>query len=158
MNSMLAAEDVLKDCELALESLEAETDRRKFRLFWLAAVAALRSVGHVLEKIDSKESERMKKAIAQAYTAWKSNKEHHKIFWQFIEEERNTLLKEGEPAVQPVPYQINVNADFVYECDFDIFAPMLKDPYMGEDCRDVLRDAINWWRVEIDAIKSTINT
>jgi len=155
MDQLLAAEEVLNDCELALEFLEVESDRRKFRIFWLAAVAAIRSVGHVLDKVDAKDNPRLKQASNSAFETWKNNKGQYKIFWFFIEDERNTLLKQGEPGIHPLPYQLQVDADFVYECDFDIFAPMLKGPYFGEDCRDVLREAINWWKIELNEIKKS---
>jgi hypothetical protein len=152
--NQLACEEVLADCRHALEFLEQETDPRKFRLFWLAGVAALRSVGHVLAKVDSDSHEAISREAAAAYIRWKHDKEKHKIFWSFINEERNTLLKEGEPGVHPRPSMLHVEPDFVYECDFDIFAPMLKGPYFGEDCRDVLGLAIQWWESEIASIKA----
>ena len=43
---------VLEDCRLALQLLEEETDLRRWRLHWVAAVALVRAVGHVLEKVD----------------------------------------------------------------------------------------------------------
>jgi hypothetical protein len=152
--NQLVCEEVLADCRHALEFLEQETDPRKFRLFWLAGVAALRSVGHVLAKVDAGNHEALAIAATAAYARWKQDKEKHKIFWSFIDEERNTLLKEGEPGVCPLPSMLHVEADFVYECDFDIFAPMLKGPYFGEDCRDVLELAIQWWEGELASIKA----
>lgn len=152
--NQLVCEKVLADCKHALEFLEHETDPRKFRLFWLAAVAALRSVGHVLIKVDADSHESIAIEAAAAYTRWKQNKETHRIFWSFIEKERNTLLKEGEPGVCPLPSILHVEADFAYDCDFNIFAPMLKGPYIGEDCRDILKLAIQWWEHEITSIKT----
>lgn len=150
---MLIAEKVLADCKVALEFLEEETDPRKFRLFWLAAVSAVRSVGHVLNKVDAVAHPKLRSATNKSYARWKQEKEKNKIFWDFIEDERNMLLKEGEPGVYPGPVQIQVDADFVYQSDFDIYAPMLKGSYAGEDCRDVLQLAIDWWMIELDRIK-----
>ncbi len=150
----LVCEEVLADCRHALEFLEMETDPKKFRLFWLAGVAALRSVGHVLAKVDAGANEAVEREAKAAFARWKQDKNEHKIFWSFIDKERNTLLKEGEPGVCPLPSLLHVEADYVYECDFDIFAPMLKEPYFGEDCRDVLEMAIQWWQSEIASIKA----
>ncbi|MBQ0960342.1 hypothetical protein KAK06_15410 [Ideonella sp. 4Y11] len=153
MTLSLAAEEVLRDCENALSFLQEETDPSKFRLFWLAAVAGLRSVGHVLDKVDSLEQPKLGAAARAAYSRWKQEPENNQIFWQFIDNERNSLLKEGEPAVYPVPHRLLIDADFVYDGDFDLFAPILKGPYIGEDCRDVLGLAVSWWKEQINAIK-----
>lgn len=147
-------EQVLDDSELALELLEAESDPQRFRLYWLAAVASLRSVGHVLHKIDAATSSRHRRAIDSAYQRWKQDKHAHRIFWLFIEEERNNVLKSADPGVYPISHELSWGEDVVYEVDFDIYAPMLRGPWEGLDCRDVVREAIAWWRTELAVIQA----
>lgn len=154
MHRSLESSQVLDDCMLALELLESETDPQRFRLFWLAAVAALRSVGHVLHKVDAARSQKHERAVSAAYSRWKEDREAHRIFWLFIDYERNSVLKEADPSVYPIAHKLSVDPDLVYELDFDIFAPMLKGPWEGEDCRDVVSQAIEWWRVELSRIQA----
>ena len=47
-----AARKVLADCEVALEMLEEEEDEQRWRVLWAGAMALLRAVGHVLQKVD----------------------------------------------------------------------------------------------------------
>ncbi|WP_156478836.1 hypothetical protein [Alcanivorax sp. NBRC 102028] len=56
---MLKAEKVLADCKKAVELMEAEENPDSFRVLWVACLALLRSVGHVLKKVDGKSSPEM---------------------------------------------------------------------------------------------------
>ena len=47
--------EVLEDCRMALTLLEEERDYRRWRVHWAAAVALVRAVGHVLDKVDGKD-------------------------------------------------------------------------------------------------------
>ena len=60
------ARKVLADCKKAHDLLEAESDTARFRLLWVSGVALLRSVGHVLQKVDSRHDLRVKGAIDEA--------------------------------------------------------------------------------------------
>lgn len=87
---VMAARKVLADCKNTHRFIEHETDATRFRVFWVAGVALLRAVGHVLHKVDARQNARMKDAIHEAYQGWKKDKEANAIFWEFIERERNT--------------------------------------------------------------------
>jgi hypothetical protein len=153
----LAAEAVLKECEFALYCMEREDDRRKFKLFWMAALAGLRSVGHVLKNVDGPREPQIEKSAASAFARWKADREKHRIFWEFIEDERNALLKEARRGVLAIPYSIMVEKES-HNVDFELYAPMIDGPYGGEDCRDVLKLAINWWKQELREIKRDAKT
>jgi hypothetical protein len=153
----LTAEAVLKDCEFALTCLESEDDRRKFKLFWMAALAGLRSVGHVLKNVDGAHEPKLERAAASAFGRWKADREKHQIFWEFIEDERNALLKEARRGVLAIPYDLLAGKEG-HSVDFQIYAPMVDGPYGGEDCRDVLKLAINWWKRELKEIKRDAET
>jgi hypothetical protein len=85
---------VLLDCEAALEDLRAGPTGLQWRTRWAAVVALLRSVGHVLQKVDAKSSRAMGQAIREAFADLKATAPEPRIFWTFIEEERNNILKE----------------------------------------------------------------
>jgi hypothetical protein len=153
----LVAEAVLKECEFALKCMETEDDRRKFRLFWMAAVAGLRSVGHVLNNVDGDHDAKVRKAAASAFARWKANRRKHQIFWEFIDDERNALLKEARRGVLAIPYDLLAGKER-HNIDFQLYAPMVDGPYGGEDCRDVLKLAISWWKRELREIKRDAET
>lgn len=159
-----AAREVIEDCRIALALLEEEKDYRRWRVHWTAAVALVRAVGHVLDKVDGKDPVR-KRISKEFFQRWKTDPEHE-IFTKFIEHERNNLLKEyasdtyplkdvsilmqrhvvplggGEPMVLSDVANIGEN----------IYRPLLGGPWDGIDCRDVLGEAIRWWENQLTAI------
>ena len=164
------AREVLSDCTAALELLEADTDDTRWRVHWAAAVALIRAVGHVLAKVDG-ANETVRKVADEAFRRWKSDDPEHHIFRDFIERERNNLLKENGTDVHPLT---NVALAFqftaipvgsgepvlvrdVAEIDENIYRPMIDGPWEGNDARDVLSLAIEWWLRELDAIDAEVN-
>lgn len=145
--------------------LEDETDSQRWRIHWAAAVALIRAVGHVLDKVDGQDPD-FKSAASQAYKRWKGDTPEHEIFREFIERERNNLLKEYRSDVhpraeislaleflaQPVAGGDPVRMCHVGEIDENIYRPMLEGPWEGDDARDVLEMAISWWATELAAI------
>jgi hypothetical protein len=147
----LKAGVVLDDCCHALHLLEMESDPKTFRVLWVAAVALVRSVGHVLEKVDAVKDERLKQIISRAYARWKADKEQNSIFWEFIRDERNQLLKEYVISFSSDPVPVRLG-DVSYKIGNLLFCPIIKGKYSGADCRDILSDAIDWWEKELNQI------
>ncbi len=65
---------------------------------WVLTIALLRAVGHALEKEDAKSDARVKKAQRSWWNTLKATKPNPSIFWEFIERDRNLLLKGKPPA------------------------------------------------------------
>jgi hypothetical protein len=128
----------------------------------VTAVALLRAVGHVLRNSDAKADPILESVVLEAWNRLSSTKPEPAIFWQFIEEERNNILKEyrltaGQGVtVRPGTLHINMKtgeqwADhglptlYHYEMNSGLYA--------GVDQRVVLTEAIEWWEsylAEID--------
>ena len=88
--------------------LQMESKPDTFRVLWVAGIALIRTVGHVLQKVDSKESSAVKTAVELIYYQWKSEKLNNTIFWDFIELERNQILKQYELGFFEGPVSILV--------------------------------------------------
>ncbi len=119
---------VLADCRVALEEAELALDPVAFRRSWAAVVALLRAVGHVLDKVDGRQSESLRRAIDARWRIWNANRAGNRAYWKFIESERNNVLK-------------------VYD---------LGDK-QNEACRpdlDAAKKALTWWATELDAIEA----
>jgi hypothetical protein len=94
----------------------------------------------------------------------------HEIFREFIEHERNNLLKEYRSDVHPsdtVPVAIQMpiipvnggETKFigeVFHLDENIYRPLLEGRWEGIDSRDVLGEALNWWSAQLDAIDKEV--
>jgi hypothetical protein len=162
--------EVLSDCRVALSLLEEEKDIQRWRVHWAAAVALIRAVGHVLDKVDGRDAI-VKQAAKTAFQRWKGSDAKHEIFREFIERERNNLLKEYHSDVHPlgeVPIAIQYTAvplkggdpvmlGQVAEIGENIYRPMLDGPWEGDDARDVLIAAINWWERQLNAIDRVVS-
>jgi hypothetical protein len=163
-----AAREVLDDCRLALAMLEEETDLARWRVHWTGAVALLRAVGHVLDKVDG-EDPLTKRLASQAFKRWKGSAPEHEIFREFIEPERNSVLKEyrfrhhpldevqmavGYTLQNPVTGE-TVQLGDVLPLGDNIYRPFLEGWREGDDARDVLSEAIDWWEAELSALEFT---
>lgn len=164
MAKLGAARGVLADCEAARARLEDETDDVSWRLLWVAAIVLLRTVGHVLAKVDGAGDLAIRKAADTAFWQWKSDAPEHGIFRDFIDDERNLILKEYEHRMSSGPVRlvailpgtaVQDRTSEIFLADGNLFRPMLSGPYQGEDGRDVLDQAIAWWKRELDLIEIT---
>ena len=142
-----AARRVLADCKAALEMLE---DERRWRVGWVGALALLRAVGHVLRNVDGR-TPRAQAAINAAYDSWKAKPEHL-VFREFIERERNNILKEYRLSVldSAEAHVAVVVGDSDAVCganetplvlDENLFRPVTEGFGAGEDARDVYRES-----------------
>lgn len=153
----MRAEIVLDDCRKALALIEDARTEQDFRVYWVALLALLRAVGHVLNKVDGASSSALREAVDARWDSWQRNRDQHRLFWDFIEAERNAVLKTYEMGVHPGDVQVLVDnpaAAEVFTLDECIFKPLLDGPFAGEDGRDVARDAIVWWQGELSGIAS----
>ena len=132
-----AARAVLRDCHRSARELAEATTPAIWRLRWITTVVLLRTVGHVLDKVDGARSPYLRGAIDREWARVKAQRADNLIFHAFIEEERNSIAKEyeiGSRLVQPVAADNSPILD----------APM----FIGNRIvpqRKVIKEAINWW-------------
>jgi hypothetical protein len=111
----------------------------EWRLYWVAGIALLRTIGHVLAKVDANSSADHSQAIDSLWRKLKSDREENWIFWDFIEKERNNLLKTYSFSARFVPNQEGAYIEFEG----------------GEDAFQLFRQAVYWWRhqlMELEAV------
>ena len=96
----LKAEQVIEDCEFAIAKHNSSLQGTEFRLSWWTIVSLLRAIGHVLEKVDSRESIRHAQIISDEYEKLKKTKPKPEIYWNFIKIERDNYLKEYNYGAQ----------------------------------------------------------
>ena len=63
----MASRSVLQDVEKCLEWLEDESDEFRFRMALIAAVALIRTVGHVLRKVDGSRRPALMEIISRRF-------------------------------------------------------------------------------------------
>lgn len=155
------ARRVLSDVEVVRDKLEDEVGWIEWRLYWVTAVVLIRAVGHVLVKVDGRAAPVVRDVANELHKKWKSTDERDAIFRDFIEQERNSILKEYEFGMSegPVPVsakmQNSLTGEFFEQhalIEENIYRPMRSGPYEGEDGRTLLDEAISWWVTQLDWI------
>jgi len=165
------ARQVLSDCRAALALLEGDTDNEAWRVHWAAAVALVRAVGHVLRNVDGVDA-RIRVAADAAHKRWTSSDPEHEIFREFIERERNNLLKEYRTDVH-ASTEVMLAIELTMQrtdggppvlmrevggIGENIYRPMIDGPWEGDDARDVLSAAVEWWESELESIERAART
>jgi hypothetical protein len=147
------ARDVLGDCREARADLVDGIMGSEWRRKWTLVVTLLRTVLHVLDKVDGEGDPAVRVAVSDAWDNLKRTKPNPDIFWQFVDEDRNLIVKLykhragqnasvflGEPVVVETSYSMN------------------DGPFVGQDPRDVADRAITWLGDYLDAIDEAVST
>jgi hypothetical protein len=123
----------------------------------------LRAVGHVLDKADGETDAKHRDAVTAKWNEWKADKNANAVFWNFIEAERNNLLKEYKFGVEPEPtYLVTEDGNQIVTEDGDFlvteddFFRLSHVGFEDQEGRDVIGEAIEWWRQQLDAIEAQL--
>lgn len=146
------ARTALADLEVALQMLDIEADPARFRVLWVGAVALTRAIGHILNKVDAQTSPQLARAITTRFREWKADPAQHAYFHEFVELERNMVLKEygfGFLSDSTIVFQSGGGSDLYTN---NLFCPVPDGMFAGHDCRYVLEESIAWWHRELDKI------
>lgn len=156
-----AARLVLEDCRQELLEFAEHLPASAWRRHWIALLVLLRAVGHVLDKVDGKRSPALQRAISAWWSGVNNDKAAHPLFWEFIERERNSFIKEyATSARQIVAIQVGaVNYDAKTDRQWSdppqstqYLQCMHSGHYAGQDQREIAREAIRWWETQLDSI------
>ena len=154
------AREVLSDCEAALGSLADCEYGSEWRRHWVTVLALLRAVGHVLEKVDSKSSPRMAFIVREQFNLLKRTKPEPRIFWNFIEEERNNVLKEyrisgvhasNASSVTFFAGGRNVTASADGTTHMHVFD---RGAFTGRHQVEVAAEAVAWWTAYLQKVET----
>jgi len=160
----LAARTVLEDCKQAAAMFTPGLQGSQWRIAYMANVALLRAVYHVLKSRDAAVDPALRKKIE----TWDSNllasKPAPTIYWEFIVSERNLLLKEYQSlagqgvAVPGVRIEVNLRTrEERVTClgEIDRLYTMNGGVFAGRDQRQLIAEAIAWWETQLDSLEAT---
>lgn len=146
----LRARLVLEDAYEAARRLSERLDKGEpWQIEWVATVALLRAVGHVLHKVDARRSADSREAVAAAYARWKTEPEHA-IFRDFIENERNNVLKRYRLGEHAPAYLLQEDGSRILLEDGSD-ALLLETPDFGP-----VQAALRWWDEQLAALTDTL--
>ena len=159
-----AAYKVLRDVKWLRDRLEDEPGYTEWRLYWVACVVLLRTVGHVAEKVDGRANKDLLRGSKEVFESWKAGDEHL-IFREFINKERNSILKEYETGMSEGPIPVvartlgldGASADFGYLIEENVYRPIAGGYYDGEDGRTLIDEGLVWWDTQIKRMEKIAN-
>jgi len=149
-----AARGVLADCREAIAELKAGVHGDVWRRRWITAIVLLRAVGHVLERVDVRSSDAYRRAIEGAWDSLRETKPEPAIFWSFINDVRNGIVKEydmaaGQNAIIHPPMGIinrKTGATTSIGGKPTEYIPVINSgPFAGKLQSEVLEQAVAWW-------------
>ena len=145
----------LSDSINATYSLRHADYAVNWRFDVIVAITTLRSVGHVLHKIDCRSFPSICEEVETRFKRWKLGEGDDAVFPHFIEDARNTLLKPYEfPAIDNAIFHEEEFGDFCQERPHpDLIA---RGPFSGCDIVEVLCACHNWWEHELSEIATLI--
>ena len=164
-----AMREVVSRCEFFRERLWENPVGVAWQAQFSGCIALLRSAGHVLYKVDAASSDRLASSARKWWDSVKASKPEPTIFWEFIDKERNLILKESEIRAgqsvtitlvgvqalglaagqkpEPVlPAKARTEASYSYQMNQGHFA--------GRDPRELIDEAIAWWHQQILKIET----
>lgn len=160
-----AAREVLEDCRGALAELVDGITGPVWRRRWIISVVLLRAVGHVLDKVDGACSQQYRTTIDEWWKQLKNTRPNPEIFWLFIHDERNSIVKEYQTnAGQGVTVTISgivlniqtgeqtVGVPIPPKYHYTMNAGYFKD----REQRELICEAIQWWETQLKAIDATV--
>lgn len=153
-----AARLVLQDCRQALQEFTGDIQGSRWRIVYMANLALLRAVYHVLKLRDVPNDPQLSAAFARWDAQLLRTKPRPEIYWEFIVDERNQLLKE----YLPTPVQNTT----VPEVQFDISSGETRDlgtmrqqytmtegHFAGQEQRRLIKLAIEWWQEQLASLE-----
>lgn len=159
----MEAEKMLNVARTALDMLQCVEKQEQVEVLWVSAITCLRGVGHVLKKIDRNAATPLARRIDEWWECLNENKtaEKNRIFFDFIEKERNNTIKEFsisyDKSVQGSMIIENIETKETYfvgdMLPSLLYIPMTDGYFEGEDIRDLISQAIDWWEDQLDSIK-----
>ena len=153
-----AARLVLQDCRHALAEFTTEVHGARWRIVYMSNVALLRVVYHVLETRDVPTTPRFKPAFEKWKTGLLRTKPSPEIYWEFIVNERNQLLKEytATPVSNTLLPEITFNLSTGKTENLGPVRQqyvMAEGHFAGQEQRRLIKLAIEWWEVELQELE-----
>jgi hypothetical protein len=167
----MKSREVFEDCKVARDCFIQAVERGDYqqaKIMWFSCITLLRAIGHVLHKVDAKFfNSELKIELDRHFQCWKSS---DPIFKDFIEKERNLILKEYDATVEIKECEEVV--DLISSDGFRLFSSdgfqlkarttlkslvKAKGYCEGESPISILNEAIEWWDENLVLFESKIN-
>lgn len=143
---MLKAQEALDNAFGAIQDLECGAG--SWKSSWITAVTQLRSVGHILKKVDSNISDVASEVIEEHWAEWREEEDGGTWLTEFIDPIRNSLLKEGAGMS---------TAEYISHGDHDEYTYWKLTMNNGDDGVPLLREAAEWLEDELESIEEEID-
>lgn len=121
-----------------LQHAELDEEHPDWRMHWVYAVVMLRTIGHVLDKVDGERDQAHRTIVRAAWERWRNNRSENWVFWEFIERERNNILK-------TFAFGVELDDHGIWYSSLDM------------DGVQLLREATYWWRDQLESLEARLD-
>lgn len=125
------------------QNSDIDEEHPEWMVSWFAGVSILRTIGHVLRNVDRKRSDETWIIVDDFWSDVQNNRITHWIFFDFIQRERNNILKEFSFGAS-LPENSDDRRILVY------------DTHDDWDGTQLFREAVYWWRAQLEHIDREI--
>ena len=138
-----------------LEEMDSPGSDQNWRVYWVASITLLRTVGHVLHLEDQKRIGNKGKLLE----AWWKQNQNDLIFKEFIKGERDAILKHYKLGALPLAVRMR---PFLGSEEPGIRGPISEERTIlvwgedGEDSIEMLYRALVWWDKELRILEEAI--
>ncbi len=136
------------------------------RVAWVSIVTLLRAVGHTLKEVDAKRDPVILEVVNQKWDAWLDSKPEPRIFWEFIQAERNNVVKQyefgftraytltrpklGVAGLIVTADMLSVTGGPLPPQPFPELQSLIKEgPFRGRPEHEVAQEAADWWDAQL---------
>lgn len=152
----------LSDGKTGIRQLEEHLQSSRFllpewKVIWIGACTLLRTSVDLFQ-VDAKSciNQKIREEIHAEWNSIKQKKEHHRIFWEFLQKERNNIIHEYEWAA----YEVWMDQDGttrptrmslleVKPKDVSSVLVMRGGPYKDRNSLDLLKEGAEWVEARI---------
>lgn len=167
-------EQLLPRTALAFNDAEAEiedtirciAERGRWRPRLVSSIGLLRTMGDILRKVEAKQSEAHRACIIPWWDRLRDTKPEPRIWWDFIDKDRSLILHEYAFRVErrfPRLLASSTGVPMVaasgrmFLASADLFT-VTEGHFKGRDGRHLLREALQWWRVQLCDLETCIRS
>lgn len=154
--------DQLRRCESSGATDDHQDFLQEWRVHWFTAVALVRTVGYVLEKVDAQTDEVWARLVRQQYQGWKSSFPNPAIYWEFIKAERDFVVKQYLIRIGDVMRAVGTGTTSITIADSTYATPsghaivvvptFSHGRFKGRGMSATVEAAADWWQEQLDAL------
>lgn len=164
MSKFIKVWQALEDAGDAIVEFKQAEDVHVRRRRWVTAITLLSTINDILLNFEIERDEKIKivetqwfSELQSDYKNRQSDTNYKSIYFDFIRQERNLTVHQY--LFMFVDQDLVVTNQDGLEEEISAFEwmPMVDGKYAGDDCRDLLHEAYEWWECQLKYMEQEVS-